>query len=651
MLDLLELKNSGKINTYCYKQIANRIAELPIPLQHKMLSEALIMSDIGVNSEEDHKNFAYIAQHTRKIAEDIANESLNKELVAKISHLVFQNKHILPINTIYNFYKAVGAALGKADLKKVSYPVSTGTNFENASAPYNMDKWMQSMQDIYKNMSRGYHFSDSFDLVTKDWDDMEKYDYKGWLRFHQEGAHEKYKTAQQYYQSDESGSPMLPMSHLEAKLPSQAPDMPNMSRFQHAHKYNDDDEAVKVKKQISSLVRRLQAAEKIFTEPEVQRALKDYLDMGLADWLKRLHNLKGEIQMARVRVADSPIFNDIIIKHSNQLSSIGFPKAGALLVSVAQSPRNERSNQRFEGKQIKAPTVEEVKAEQAQKVEQPVSEIPPTEMPPSQSPAPNLSDPALNELMSFDNAAPIDEGSQAMQEFINGMNSRFSTDDGEEDEHDSDDQALISVTAQMIPDRFAPKEKPVELPKEEIVPDIIADEEEAVSNHNGHAEMDDDVKQLLSNVTVSSIIEQLELTANVLRTRELPRRFSIIDLMMDEVDMAGMFPMLAEAHRSGLESNQYQLTRVEDALSKMRSSLKVDTKVELTHSKKEKRPSKEDSTIQQVRENLKQRKAEERERKDQRAQGDELKPTVQIAPPELEQAKPVIERAPPTVVR
>ena len=56
--------------------------------------------------------------------------------------------------------------------------------------------------------------------------------------------------------------------------------------------------------------------------------------------------------------------------------------------------------------------------------------------------------------------------------------------------------------------------------------------------------------------------------------------------MLNELDLASMFPSLSEAVNKSLESNNYCLTRIEDIISKLRGTLNSTT-IDLTGSNTE----------------------------------------------------------------
>ena len=187
---LEKLRDNGKITPFIYKQASVRIDNLPNYLQEVMITEAEAMSSIGVSSEDDFKIFACIVMHVPKIARDMSAILLDNTNIAKMSQIIFNNKLDYPIDTIFNFYKATENALNclSIPMKKIAYPQGQGAQL--IQNPYDVNKWMRTMREIYALKHKGLSDSAAFNKATKDWDDkMEKRDFGNCRRLYEEGGH------------------------------------------------------------------------------------------------------------------------------------------------------------------------------------------------------------------------------------------------------------------------------------------------------------------------------------------------------------------------------------------------------------------------------------------------------------------------------
>jgi hypothetical protein len=613
---LAELTNSKEINDYFHDQLYHRLDKVPDEEHEQMISEAIALSSIGVSSEEDHKVIAYIRQHVRTVAEDITGLKLSQAALAKVSRAVFERRGDNSIDTIYGFYTAVESGLNELGLRKRSYP-----NHDygiSPQRPHNLERWMSSMREIYFKVHKGLPFKKALDNVTSDWDKMEKNDFEKWLSYYQQGTHNKYKTAQ-YYQEGGEGPPLIPMSHLQGKLPGgKAPGMPNMDMYESTKKVDKkmedelllleerkrkDEEAARKQDLRNKILSRLNAAERLVSNPKSQLDLNDCLDMGVDKWLETLHSLKRVIQTAPLKSAASPILFDLIVRHGNQLSQAGYPKAGTFLTKLAQNEQVSLED---------AATEIDMEGEEA---------APAAPAPPPSDPAAAM--PPLEEEESED---------AAMEDFVRKMNNE-PTDDLEIED------GTITVEAQALPEAIeAPTPNLDEPAAIEVVDEPPPPPESELSSE-------------LKNVSMSSLIRRFEAIADILRKRELPREYALADLEMSELGVGSFFPTHAEAHRSALESNSYQLSRVEDILSRLRGAMQVSNPIELSTTPEDTAGANE--TLEQVRENLTKTEEAERMRQEKRKadrQAKEMEELEQQQATQELQAPVEVEQAPPARV-
>lgn len=432
----------------------------------------------------------------------------------------------------------------RSSTNKTAYPQGNGIGL--LETPRNLHKWMETLQKIYAFCQQGADLSAATHTLTQEWDKMERQDFQHWMGFYQEQAHQKYKTAQ-----------YIPIQNLKANLPM-APDMssyvendnidPGLSAAQKQEE---------IDKKIRSIVSRLSAAERLATDPEVQKLLQKKLDIGISKWLEELHRVKRMVQLAPIRHVASPILEDLICKHARRLQRSGFPKAAAEMLSLAQETT----------------------------IPQPV--VPSDPMAPA---APELP------------AAPLEEEKSALDEMVEGMNLGEDLDDSNDviEMDEVDPQTTLHIIAQEVPVALPPKPAPVLEP--ETPPDlqvaepgtdqvVMEPEPTAAPVENANdsvafpqdekSKTDDFFDAALNSITVHDVINRLESIANVFRTREIYRQLAIIDLMMDRLGISSYFPTLAEATTKNLDATQYSLTRVEDILSKLRGSIETPASEEI----------------------------------------------------------------------
>ncbi len=636
-----ELKNfQSHLTPYFNNQLEKKYSGLPSHLQTKMLQEAYDMSKIGVESEEDHKDFIYILRHAKSIGEELTQRSLSRPEVAHLANEMYKLKNISSPKSILGLYQLARQALQelKIPIKKIAYPIGDSGGY--TESPHNLQKWMVAMRSYYFLRNQGYPLSYSFNIATKEWDDMEREDFKHWLSFYQENGHTKYKTAQintepRYYQAGEGA--MIPLDHLKAKLPG----MPDMSQYQDrdlsllAEQQNKKQEAENF---IKAIVGRLNAAERLITKPEVQTVLKEMLRMGLPEWLEALHRLKREIQTAPIQAraalknlkikdintqATNILIQDLLFKEANILLHQGKIASAKFMIKIAQEA------------------------------------IPNAPIPSNQGQGSNVAPPSM---LSSDS----DDGSEAIKQLIEGMNNQKddASDSNNIEDMEEDPLSEITIIAQAIPPGNPNIEVKDEIlgnpepspeiniqPKRSEEPEVTEQHEapsskipdEIIPSQIEKPNLTDPFEIALADITVIDVISRLEALANVFRNREISRQLAIIDLMMDRLSIASFFPSLAEASSKSLESNQYALTRIEDILSKIRGSVETPSahKVDLSGPIDQAFEPVPNAPTEEVKQNLIQNQEQEKARKQRRKDLEEAKEQSQINNIPEELAQPV----------
>lgn len=482
-------------------------------------------------------------------------------------------------------------------INKQSYPVSGEGQY--VQRPHNLQKWMDTVYQVFGDMNQGLSFFEAFEKATQGWNKGEKRDFRHWIDFYQSGAHLKYKTAQEYYQLNGDGPPVIPMDHLSAKMPGYQKPHSDKSQdkidreLKELEEKKKQQEAEARKAELrKKIISRLQAAEKIVTDPEAQKDLLNAVDMGLPKWLETLHSLKRSIQTAPMRSSASPILYDLIAKQGNQLSDQGYPKTGKLLTKLAQEAQE----------QVQVPVEED---------------------------------------------EGFEDGDEAMKDFVRRMNNEVLED--KEDFSEADDESTITVEAQEAPRPEPSPQDEKDIPTLEEPAELEVEEELEEQDQIANVSKEVEPSDLLENVTVKDVIMKLESIADILRKRELPRQLALADLMMDELGISGFFPTLAEAHRSALDSNGYMITRIDDILSKLRGAVDIVNPIHLTTTPQER--SDTTDTLEQVRHSLE--KAEEAEKarreknKKKRQQKEQQEMEQQQAEEELSKPITVQEGTPP----
>jgi hypothetical protein len=480
-------------------------------------------------------------------------------------------------------------------MTKLAYP--NEDYGQQISSPHSIQKWMKSLQDMYAMIHRGLDASQAFKETTKNWDVMEQIDFKKWMSFYEEKAQEKYKTAQLKGYIDNGAGSFIPnIDQLKAQNPFRNPTNPYTQSAPPASPEVDPEtqKLLNIKQKVRAIVSRLNSAERLVTDPDVQLTLKKTLMIDIEKWLESLQRLKREIQLAPIRSTSSHLIEDLIHKTANTLyytSGLGYGQALFLnsLIKDAQA--------------IPHP------------IDSPM---------PGQPPAP------AGQSVDVGMVPTDDGGEDAIRQFLKNLNG----DEAAVDDEETDEMAEITVNAQVAPPPPppGPSTPPMELGPDTPPADLEVSEPSAPDES-------DAIDLALSNVKISDVVSRLEGIASLLKTRQIARELFIIDLMLDRLGIVPFFPTLGEAIRSILESMQYSQTRIEDILAKLRGAVITPASQEI-----------ENNSEEAIKGRLQQEEEADRARKEHRKQQQIAEENAAMNPEPAPEA-PAVELAGPAEVQ
>lgn len=433
------------------------------------------------------------------------------------------------------------------NINKKAYPQSGTEIF--IEKPHDLSIWIKAMRYIYAYINKGMDENSAFDLITAKWDTLDKLDFKNWMKYYQTGGAEAYKKAAlektaQYFPA------FLDVDDLKSALPGNQMNFPEENEFERpvinkqTEKQKADEQAKLEKEQAAQLIKallgRLNSAERI----AVSEGIAKILGANYENWLRALHELKKEIQVAPFRMAKSALITDLIIRKGNQLYAAGDQKSAKVMYKLAQvappplepSPEDDKASE---------PTATEMPAE------------------------PSLTDIPTPNLSAEPNISPEGNKDDAwVEEFLNGLEGLVDDKNDIMDVSASEDLYVsendLKVFAQEVPQAPVPNEKP----DLDVVQNIPAPE-------------GNKLEQALAGTTVDDVIAKLEAVSNVFKNREVPRQLAMVDIMMDQLGLASYFTELGESISKALEANQYCATRIEDVLGRLKGSVSVPVEHEL----------------------------------------------------------------------
>lgn len=601
------------LDTFIQKRISRLPKEMPEDVKEKLLHDAKFFAEHGGKTDDPVKTLEILKQHERgqKALKDISIDEKGKETIA--------------------------------------YP--NLDNYMYIQPGRDTKKWVQTVRNLYYRIHKGQDGAEAFKIITSGWDKMEKLDFESWLRFYQEGGHKKYKTAQVNYWEDANRAgyfvPIFPERPKEVAPNTTQQDLDNVKDPGTHPDMNADERRDIIEKQRNKIIGRLDSAEKLMRSHEGQLfAGKEFEAL-----LEIIYQLKKKIHMVNKISTSTRLYEDMIVREANILTKHGFVKAASVLHSIAQAipnPAAAANPTQMGGMPGNIPgegpglTPEGIGPNDTAAPTDPSAEAGPSPAPPGIAAGKNPGQPGdattsppppanPNNFPGDPNSLPgekVDEPvSEGMKEFLDGLNTGNDTFDNADaiEIHDSEDGIEINdsddltVTAQDLAAAppLAPNDAGLEVKEDQVDP-----------NKQSSKDFDSLVDSAFSGLTVYDVVNKLEEVAKIFKVREIPRQLTLIDLGLNQLGLASLFPSLAEAINKSLESNQYISTRVDDILSKLRGTLQTKN-IDLEGGQQEQSPQ-----AQQVKRQLTQENEQEAARKKMRKdmENQELSNTNKVTP-------------------
>ena len=555
----------------------------------------------------------------KKPIRDPHSKSTLRDIVMKPSSGVFdmagiENPNELneKIKRLIKFFEEYGIDYNKLDeenVTKIAYP--NYDQYMHIPGQHNLKRWLETIRNIYVSEKSGLDRANAVRQATTGWNLMETYDFLNWMKFYQEGAHLKYKTAQLWYENGQPGY------FLQIKPD---PTKPEESVVDH-HAIRDTQEDIErqedrkriIEKQRQKIIGRLDSAEKLLRSPEGQM----FAGPELENLMEAIYSLKKRVQLVNKLSTSTRLYEDMIVREGNVLRRKGFIKAAEVLYSVAQAnnppppgigkpgpiealpqpvPPDDPSGAGHPGLPGTLPSLGPGMP-QAPKSPPSTSETQPVDLKPV---------PVPDGTIAQGPPSPMPESvPKGIAEFLDQTETGGKTTPEElgaednlevQDTLEVEDDQLMVTEAQMAPPGPVAEDVPMTTAPRSLKPSVsppVAEkllevtEDTPPANEAGveqaapaAKDFDRIIDSALANVTVNDVVAKLEDIAKIFKTREIPRQLAMVDMMLDSLNLASMFPTLSEAINKSLESNNYVSTRLDDIIARLRGAM-VSKEVDL----------------------------------------------------------------------
>lgn len=413
------------------------------------------------------------------------------------------------------------------DINKIAYPSSGNDIYINP--PHDINAWLKALRYIYAYINKGMDETKAFDTITNGWDNMNKQDFKNWKKYYESGSGTAYKKAELSKNAQYFPAGFLDSNDLRSILPGnqaqfadeeqENPVIVNKQTEKQKAEEKERLEKEQIAQQIKALIGRLNSAERIATTEGIAKALGPSFE----NWVRALHELKKEIQVAPFRTTKSSLMTDLIVRKGNQLYASGDVKSAKVMYKLAQ---------------VAPPPLEDTNID----IKEP---SPPANDAPIETPSSSI----------VENHLDNNEDDAWVSEFLNGLEGSIDDKNNIMDAKASDD---LYVT-----------EEDLKIYAQEI-PNPGTDVTQAIPEPEGNK-----LEQALAGTTVDDVIAKLEAVSNIFKNREVPRQLGMVDIMMDQLGISSYFSELGESISKALEANQYCATRIEDILGRLKGGIEV----------------------------------------------------------------------------
>jgi hypothetical protein len=541
-----------------------------------------------------------------KIQEKIPFRELSPSKQLEVANPELSSIDAAKLQKLFEFFETMGIDYDNFTpenmKKKKAYP--NYDQYQHIPGQHNLKKWLDAVRKIQVGEHGGWSRTDAVRQATAGWNLIETFDFLNWLKFYQEGTHLKYKTAQLWYENGQPGY-FLQIKPDAPKPPEPVIDGHAVDDMRESTERQEEKKRI-IEKQRQKIIGRLDSAEKLLRSPEGQMFAGPEME-GL---MEAIFSLKKKVQLVNKLSTSTRLYEDMIVREGNVLRRKGFVKAAEVLYSVAQA-----NNPPPLGTGVPGPI---------ETLPQPVTPDDPSGAGHPGAPGglpslgPGMPQPPGNPPTGPSETQPIDPKSPAklpgasiaqgppspmpqdaptskgIQEFLEQTETSGKTVPDDkleiEDMLEVEDEPILVTEAQMgvpstnedvpmttrpsKPKPMAPSPPAQDEPLE-VTDDTPPANEAGIKNAPAPAkDFDRIIDSALSNITVEDVVAKLEDIAKIFKTREIPRQLSLVDMMLDSLDLASYFPTLSEAINKSLESNNYVATRLEDIISRLRGALK-----------------------------------------------------------------------------
>lgn len=332
---ILEAYKAGTINKYMFKKLLGVVESgITEDLCGELLSDAQEASDAGVHSDDDYNAYFFAGNFVDDILQDTFGISAPPEQKKDICRYIVSNNNgseDYSLNDLTDYRLLIHKWLCDK-LDKKAHPNMGG--IPDRMTQYDLDKWISALKKIYASL-RNQHISreDAINRFTSNWDIDERYNFRSWVRYFEEGTPGKYNVKVSGLMKEALGGdmPVLP----ESWYVRDTSERPHIS----THKNNNPTEKEKRIEEAKILKRKMRSRLR-----SLKRLVEKYCDVLTSQDVDHIYDEMFTLDKSINKLDVYASIEDCIMRSANRMERMGFPE-GANFIKTALDGKGDDGNQ------------------------------------------------------------------------------------------------------------------------------------------------------------------------------------------------------------------------------------------------------------------------------------------------------------------
>jgi hypothetical protein len=283
--------------------------------------DAQFFDDLGISGERERNLALYIDFFLDDLSSEMGIPIVNRDNVIKAAFNELRKYKEVDLTDIRH---AVFRALGNN--RKYAHPNAMGLMNENAVPNYDIRKWIGALRDIQAAQRDGDNRNETIQRLTEEWGPVEKINFNHWLRYYENGSHEKYA----FHKLATNGPPNGPPNGQQAPQEEQS----LITKRRGRPRKNGPKSLSEHKDFIVGRMDAIRRVLRMFKPPIWRPEVWNHIYQTLSDLEQQIVGLQTESSI-----------HDCVIRTARMWESYGIPNHAEELRKIAQPPGGDVAEQ------------------------------------------------------------------------------------------------------------------------------------------------------------------------------------------------------------------------------------------------------------------------------------------------------------------